>query len=92
VSPERPGQSDAQLLLDLANERVSWRLVRLDVTSRHVPHIRVPRTVTGTVTEQDGVCSQQHGRDNLVLGGHRPSLAHDLIMDIAEEGGGRVHT
>ena len=82
VFPERSEQSDAQLLLDLADKRVSWRFVRLHVTSRQVPHIRVPRTVTRTVTEQHGVGTQQHGRDDLVLigmtaRGHGLSLAHD---------------
>ena len=80
VSPERPGQSDAQLLVDLADERVTWRLIRLDVTSRQVPHIGVPRTVTGAMTEKDGVGTQQHRCDDLVLAGtargHGPSLAH----------------
>ena len=88
---ERPGQGDTQLFLHLANDSIRWRLVRFDVASGQVPHVGIPRTIDGTVTEQNGVITQEHRGDDPVSAGtatrwHLPSLTHEASQGEGPQG------
>jgi hypothetical protein len=62
-----------QLLGHLPPERIFGPLARLDVTTRAVPHIRIPPPAWRTVTQQQLVPpTQDHGYNVVIL--HRPSI------------------
>ena len=58
---------NAKLLSQFANECIDRRLALIDVSTWHVPDIRIPPTIRVPVTKQHPTVPYQHSCDNIMV-------------------------